>query len=432
MSLKDFQTYLWPETKVGKIGFYQKPTVDNPNGKVLEADFSRPTTGATSGATVFRNGQLIELATNEPDWDDSSGCSVIKMRPQAENLVSNSENLDPTTSLWNIPVGTYTYDVNKLSPNSTLNVFTLGDTDGTTAIEYQINLGINSGGYNTVSFFIKKDTDTSRFPEFALDLNGGSDASCYLQVNTQTGATNKRSGAGTSTFEIIDYSNEYWKLRISVLDVNNTSSRIIIRPAATASFGTFNGTITGSVTVWGIQLEAGEKANDYIPTYGSVVTRSSNSFSFTDLVTKGVLGPNSEFSFLFYAPDSIGIATGNSSAGIWFYNDTNAIFNFWTNSGSSLRRPYKYAEGNGYIDFGNINYDQDEAILLTYNGQTIKFYDLNGLKGTFSFSAAQPINRILIQGAVFNFSLKPGYINVTNFEMSEAEAIAAIQEAQNL
>ena len=52
------------------IGFYQKPTISNPNGQVLEADFSRLNINATSGATVFRNGVLIELAENEPDWSE--------------------------------------------------------------------------------------------------------------------------------------------------------------------------------------------------------------------------------------------------------------------------------------------------------------------------------------------------------------------------
>ena len=84
------------EQKPTKLSFYQA-TESGGNlvlpPTLLEADFSRPNIGATSGATVFRDGVLVELAENEPDFSDESGCPVLKMRPRVKNLFLNSATL---------------------------------------------------------------------------------------------------------------------------------------------------------------------------------------------------------------------------------------------------------------------------------------------------------------------------------------------------
>lgn len=178
MSLKDFQTILIPSKKTGALHFYDKPTK-----AIMEANFSRPDVGTTSGATVFnQSGDLVELNEDEPDWSFpiGGGCPRILMRRQSVNLLAGSNNPSIPSGNgmnWESSVG--------LDVNSGIDVF--GTSDGfelkPTAAnsEHKINIDSNDlftvGEEHTWLFYIETNgienigfNSSVGFPRFNLNL----------------------------------------------------------------------------------------------------------------------------------------------------------------------------------------------------------------------------------------------------------------------
>lgn len=327
MSLTDFQTYLYPAVKTAKLGFYQKPSSGLPNGQVLEADFSRPDIGATSGATVYdADGNLIELAENVPDWSfpvggSPAGCPVIKMRPQAQNLFLNSETLA-------------TQDVT------------------VTAQSY------------TVSF---KGTGTITF------------SGAYTGSLVGTGSTES------------DY----------------------VSATFTPSAGTVTCTVSGVVLT--ANFIAGNNVTSWIPTLGAALTRSSNSFQFTDLVTKGVTGSGG-FSLLFNYQNYI-------QGGVRSIDLKNAsgttIIRIPTNNGG-----WAVLDNREQVFIGSATAIQSGNFIMTFDGQNVKGYQGGAeiLSGSLLDSQVITEGLFLSNGNTYDFEK----IAFTPIVLTEAQAIAAL------
>lgn len=111
---------------------------------------------------------------------------------------------------------------------------------------------------HTLTVVVEKDQDESRFPEFALNLTGGTSQYSYVQVNTKTGATVERAGLGTRSHTVTD-AGRWWIVRISVANntSGNTTARSYVRPAMGTAFGVVDNAAVGSIVVGGAFLEAG-------------------------------------------------------------------------------------------------------------------------------------------------------------------------------
>ena len=94
---------------------------------------------------------------------------------------------------------------------------------------------------SAASFYVKKDSDNTIFPEFHLRSNT-SDAlagdGLALQINTSTGASAARIDTGTNgNWTVASYDANWWKV---TMDAPNTSDKYIILavvPAASNSLG---------------------------------------------------------------------------------------------------------------------------------------------------------------------------------------------------
>ena len=399
MSLSKFKTFLYPRTKNANIGFYKKYENDTEDGEVLEAGFSRVDAGDTSGATVFRNGQLIELAENEPDWDDLSGSPVLKMRPQAQNRFANFDPITGEGGAVNVTYAAKDWGLGLLLQNATEFLV----TNPSPQIRHG---GTCVGAVNTISFYV----------EFADGLAPviGTDISARI------------SDEGISAANTI------------VENVSGTSIYRIIATKTNCTDGSpFNGVTrasgsTRSFVASGYTLVQGDKYLGDIPSKAGQLTRSSNSFEFTDLVTKGVIGAGNVFS-LYYeykvATLSDGFlctiqVNGNNFIGLRQISQRVTI-SFRSNAGSVFTLTMtgvQFALGNVLkvglvIDPNNAN-----TMLISVNGVTrlTTAVDISAMAQLTTFTSKDGLGGIGIANDIIKSSLVP--IRLTEAQINAATA----------
>ena len=262
-----------------------------PSDGVGDFNFSRSGTATR----VNKQGLIETVSSNVPRLNYPlidgvvSGCPSLLLEPARTNLLTYSEDFsDASWGKSNVSVTANS----EISPSGDLTADTL--TKSSTGVDGTVTKVVSSTSTGYVgSIFIKKDTNTSRFPEFFLRSSVASgENEIYVQLNTSTGETAIRLQFGTASASTPVLINGYW--RISLYTLANTDIRFGIRPSASNTLGTFDANATGSIVVWGAQLEQGSYPTSYIPTNGSTVTRSAetcngagNASTFND--SEGVL-----------------------------------------------------------------------------------------------------------------------------------------------
>jgi len=221
--------------------------------------------GDTVTEVVGKLLQYIRLDLNVIPSVVSNVITLARDNSTAENLLIHSEELDD--AVWSL-TGTMTITPDAdVAPNGLTVATTLNDTDAviTSNILQTASMTLDNN-YKTVSVFIKKDSDTSRFPALYIKQSGGSSIQSFVSINTQTGATAWISGSVPTivTDDFIDY----W--RISVTLQNNITNNVVemgLYPAYSSTLGgAADGTLTGTITAFGLQAENKGAVGKYIRT----------------------------------------------------------------------------------------------------------------------------------------------------------------------
>jgi hypothetical protein len=220
---------------------------------------------------------------NIPRIDYTNGsCPSLLVEPQRTNVLTYSNDLNGVN--WAAINTTKTSGQVSPTPSNNegwlLNKTATG-VDGTIYNAFSIP----SLSTYTYSWYILKDNNESRFPEFYLRLNSGQ-VEQYVQINTKTGNLGVRVAAAGCTQSIsLSPNGLWWRLTLTnpTPIANLGDNRHGLRPAAGTTLGVININATGSVIVYGAQTEAGSYPTSYIPTVASSVTRNADVISKTGI-----------------------------------------------------------------------------------------------------------------------------------------------------
>jgi hypothetical protein len=231
--------------------------------------------------------------------------------------------------------------------------------------------------------YVKKDSDTSRFPHFIFETGvGGIANKAFVSLNTQTGATSL-SGSASSAVDVKD-AGLWWEVLIQVTNNSRSGARITLYPAYSAMLGgVADATLQGSIIVGGAEVYqnaaiAEVAGSSPIITKGSTVTRGGTlpAFAFEN---QDSFGP-AVWSAECFIPAQ---GAGNSWLGNHTTNPTRHTLSFSRTSSGSYGIPTSQSISVGFTVFGtgiwrksSVAYSEPDGLYTVYN-------DDGSLEGTF-------------------------------------------------
>ena len=119
--------------------------------------------------------------------------------------------------------------------------------------------------------YIKKDTDTTRFPGIQFTFDVGN-AGVLTTINTQTGAVGDIQSSAGGTTTVRDPGGDWWELLLSITNpTGETAVNVYIFPARSTTIGVNNEEATGSCIIGNVEMYLNK----------SVVGTAAGTFTFT-------------------------------------------------------------------------------------------------------------------------------------------------------
>jgi hypothetical protein len=127
---------------------------------------------------------------------------------------------------------------------------------------------INDSSDYIVSCFIRKDSNTSQFPELGAQFAGGTGLFPAISINTSTGAVTTASGSSVAASGSVNHDANWWRVwfRIANNNSGNTVVRAWLYPAKSLTLG--GATDVGAVrdiVAWGINITQASSLEAYDP-----------------------------------------------------------------------------------------------------------------------------------------------------------------------
>ncbi len=250
-------------------------------------------TRATAATRVNASGFIESVASGIPRLDyfasgGTVGCPALLVEPSGTNTLSGSVSIDTG---WTITADTpITSGI--VSPSGSTNA-TLFQA-GSTASRVRQAATLVSGTTYTFSCFGKFGSLSSGFTINVFDENAASYASGVCQafnLNEGTLGASGTIGAGFTLQSVgmENYGNGWYRCRMTVLmGYTPATPRVGFRIGTQITGGRPLSVVSGTVNVWGAQLETGSVATSYIPTTTGSVTRNADVISVSGAVSGSI------------------------------------------------------------------------------------------------------------------------------------------------
>jgi hypothetical protein len=246
------------------------------------------------------------------------GCPSLLLEKQSTNLFTYSEEFD--NAAWNTEQASVTANTTT-SPDGTQNADSL--TENTATNHHLIYQGgtVSAGAY-TQSVFIKKNTRQYAFLQIATDTA----ANRYtIVVDLDNGSVTATSTAGspTGTSNKIDsMGNGWYRLTVTATHTSGVVYMVFgLSNSANPSFSvvatpTYTGNGTGSIYIYGAQIEASSYPTSYISTTSASATRVADACFKTGI--SSLIGQTSGSVFFDFTVDSV---TQPTDPVLWYMKD---------------------------------------------------------------------------------------------------------------
>jgi len=201
--------------------------------------------------------------------DYTDGTSSLLAEPMRTNEVNYSEDF----SQWT-PVGSHT-EINNTTLSNPSGVSTVGLAEATTgtSVKYFIEAAVSTVK-STVSIYLKYNSHQW------VQITGIGGKTSYANFDIQNGVLGSSSG-GTSKITL--FGDGWYRCELSESADQNGSNIAVALVTSGTSSRLSNTTLTGSIYMWGAQVEAGSYATSYIPTDGGTVTRNQDQYTKTGI-----------------------------------------------------------------------------------------------------------------------------------------------------
>jgi hypothetical protein len=223
-----------------------------------------PTTSVINSAPRF---------DHKPTTGESLGLLVEEART---NLLLQSNGFNTTWVNFNIS----SIAASGIAPDGTNTAWELKDTLDAVSTTHSVSqaVSVTGGIAYSVSVFLKAGT----LPRMALILSGVTSFSSGNKTavfNLTTGAIASTSGT-TATSQITPYPNGWYRCTLTATADATAPATLTIRTEnGTSTLYTGDG--TGTILIWGAQLEAGAFSSSYIATTTAAATRAADLASIT-------------------------------------------------------------------------------------------------------------------------------------------------------
>jgi hypothetical protein len=214
-----------------------------------------PTTSTINSAPRF---------DHNPTTGESLGLLVEEQRT---NLLVQSNGFDTT---WTNNNSSET-SASGTAPDGTNTAWELKDTSDVSFQPHSINQSVSFTSGTTYTFTVWMKAGTLTEGGMAVP-SAAFGAVLINRVNLSTGAV--ISTSANSTTVVTPFANGWYQIALTATATATASSSVQIRPMNGGT--TYIGTGTGTVLIWGAQLEVGAFPTSYIPTTTATVTRSAD------------------------------------------------------------------------------------------------------------------------------------------------------------